>query len=809
MAGASWGANDPYADEAPATAKPPPNTPAAPATATPATAPAAAQAAQPAAATVPWGADDQVEGDAPPQSKYLTPKVQTNSLGLNLDDINITNEDLRRVATGIVAGLSDVPEALSRLMQPGRDLTEKVVDSYPTSDYDIFEGRWITPDEVKQRVQKYRESTRLDASGLLARYGIIDEAPGENATPFERGTYNFGRNVGSSLPAAPIVGILPAIIGAGGATVAGETAHHMGASPEGEALASVAGGAVSTLAMPTAGAGVRTGKAAIRPLSSEGRNLVVGNALNRSSGGRPVTVTRNPIDMPRTMGQATNDPGILALEKSVAKSDPENQGTFLTLKSDQNRAIIAKARELASDQTVEHGNAQVRVALDRALQASNAREGQLWDGIDPHGQVTVSPNLVGEVVGGFEAALPIADRGTIPPWVGNVVRQMNERGRLSLGEVIAFDKRLGREVRAAQGQERYILGDLQRQVRNALGSEDLFSQINDPQALGRWQEARAFTANQKTIFDNNPFVSRAIADARGGAPAVQESQLLAHFVRKNGGSAEAIDSLINSTADEAGNIHPGVRQSVRDYIVDNLLRASNKAELDQAGHPVMNDAKMRDFVRLYEQPMRRVFRSDERALINRLVQAAETMNRTTRAGYKGGSDTYSMFSGSRFVDRILEHTLTNEKGGIVPGASGGAALGWGLGGPVGAGVGAVGGVLTRGAYLRAQAQIETLMRAALTDPDLARALMTKASTKNLEALRPAVRAYFEQLISGVAGAQTQSTQRALPAPVSAGGDKKRVASRENLTAPKSAAERDALRPGERYIDPEGVVRVRQ
>ncbi len=745
--------------------------------------PEPAQTAAPAGPWTKYSADTQDSSTAP-ATQAATGK------GLSID-----SKDAYQFGQGAASGLLTVPDAaldlgLSALFGP--QMTNPVTRNTPWSPRRMIASAAYGISDALGMGDEMRSVLEPDASFALDRKaqerGYVAPRPADSEGERPRFFYNLGRNVGASAPLAPVAGATPILLGAAGATMGGETMHGLFPdSPVAEQIGSAVGGLAAGVGEVAPGATARAAGGFVRPLTQSGREAVVGDVLRRANqGSTTLPVEAAPIpEMPRSLGQATNAPGVLALEKQVAQDGPENQAAFLTLKSNANKTILDRLRSLASGQTLEHANANVRTALDEAYAASNRREAQLWDGIDPNGQVRVPPELVGDTIANYEASLSPADQGAIPAWVKPVVEKLQVRGdQTSLSDVIAFDKRLGRDIRGTtEPQERFWLTGLQRALRDRLGDQDLFAQI-DPKAQARWQEARAFTAQQKEIFQGSPLMRRAMGQS-GAAPAIPESSLLSNFVKQNGGSAEAIDQFLRAAGKDQR-----ATTAARDYLVDLLTNASNKAELDQSGKPMMNDVRMRDVMGKYQQPMRRVFSESELSLMDALAKATEVMNRTTRAGYRGGSDTFSKLSGSRFIDRILEKTLMSENA-----PAGAGVAGYAVGGPLGAGTGYLGAMAGRARYLHAQEQVNALLRQALLNPELAQTLVAKANPKTLEVVSPAVRHFIEQGMQGALPsiAQTVTSAGQHAQPVTAGDNKKRQASAAPAATPAAAPAKPTFR----------------
>jgi hypothetical protein len=156
--------------------------------------------------------------------------------------------------------------------------------------------------------------------------------------------------------------------------------------------------------------------------------------------------------------------------------------------------------------------------------------------------------------------------------------------------------------------------------------------------------------------------------------------------------------------------------------------------------------------------------------LHNVSDAVEMMMRTARGGYPGGSPTFSLLSGDRFIDGILEKLIAKESttSAGAAGGSAGAALGAPLG-VVGMAVGGVGGIAVgigaQSLFANAKAQVMSLLREALLDPKKARALMMNAKPASLTAVPRAMRTQLEPFLSrrtaaaGSAGALTQKEQK--------------------------------------------------
>lgn len=138
-----------------------------------------------------------------------------------------------------------------------------------------------------------------------------------------------------------------------------------------ESIKNVAFGGIAGGVVPAAVAGVRTARAAAEPFYETGRNAIVGRALNRAAGAdAPATANRlreaatpfvgpsqGPI--PRTVmgefvpgsvptvGQASGNAGVAALERAATAGNPEVTNAVSTLMQGQNAARVGVLDEMA------------------------------------------------------------------------------------------------------------------------------------------------------------------------------------------------------------------------------------------------------------------------------------------------------------------------------------------------------------------------------------------------------------------------------------------------------------------------------
>ena len=267
--------------------------------------------------------------------------------------------------------------------------------------------------------------------------------------------------------------------------------------------------------------------------------------------------------------------------------------------------------------------------------------------------------------------------------------------------------------------------------------EKLQAAFPSPEAYQAWEQ-RALAMVEP------PPVAKVQARDLAGNAKIPDSGVADEFIKAGKGGPEALNSYLRKIGND-----PAGLQAARDAFARKFLDEVSSVAPDASGARFVLAGKTTNFIKAYEHVIdSRLFTNDQRALIRAIGKGADMATRTARGGAQGGSDTYSKLAGGRFVDAMI---------GTVPArmltAGAGAASGFVAGGPggavIGAGAGGLGGQkLVDALYAAPREKIVALIEQSLHDPDLAKALMMKATPKAVDMMPKRV----QSALVGVLGA---------------------------------------------------------
>lgn len=194
--------------------------------------------------------------------------------------------------------------------------------------------------------------------------------------------------------------------------------------------------------------------------------------------------------------------------------------------------------------------------------------------------------------------------------------------------------------------------------------------------------------------------------------------------------------------------HKGAWDGFKAAYVDEVLRTIDSTiEQGATGNPTIKQGAVMKFYRENADVTREILGPVGEDTLRGVADAVEMINRTSRGGYPGGSDTATMLTGHRFVDNVIAKYLDTDKGSVGS-IIAGASVGTALGGPiVGGGGGALLGARFHNMFANARAQVQELLHEALLDPAKGRALMMQASTQSLRAMPRTMRQKLKGYVS--------------------------------------------------------------
>lgn len=529
----------------------------------------------------------------------------------------------------------------------------------------------------------------------------------------------------------------------------------LGAAFGGAAPAVIAGG--SKLAAPL-------GKV-IGAFTKDGQEKLAGRVLDEAANGVPLNPETAPIPgMELTTGQATNDPGVLWLERSMQQGNPRSALDVANAGTANNQAILNAARGVGDTSVAADAPEMVASGLQAAKDANKSIVNQTWKdaGIDTMGPVDTAP-LKG-AVSGYVSGLKKAEQGYIPADVKRVVGSFAPSETLDEIQALRSDlsSRATVAARAGNGNEARILGGLADVVAEHADNPTLYhpptpeppaAPYGHPQAevvapaapepinparQAAYQQARAETHNFNQNFTTPQPVRNVLGVDKYGADKVPESATIDQFVKTGKGAPEAFSSFINAMKQAPKAVQKATMDAVRGHFAQKLIDATTNTALDQKGANMFSPAKMQKFVGDYDHVINSsLFTDAQRQLIKDIAHGTNLANRTVMGGPRGGSDTFAKISGGRFIDALLGGGGSTTAKLAAAGLAGVAGLH--VGGPLGAIAGAAeGSHLTNKLLEIPKAKVMALLQDAMRDPKLARELQMKATAININYVSPRI-----------------------------------------------------------------------
>ncbi len=190
----------------------------------------------------------------------------------------------------------------------------------------------------------------------------------------------------------------------------------------------------------------------------------------------------------------------------------------------------------------------------------------------------------------------------------------------------------------------------------------------------------------------------------------------------------------------------GTRAALLDWILD---KASTRGA-DLRGDALLNSGALDDTVRTNQSAIMRILSPAQQSMLAR-VQAAARMNASLGRAKLGGSPTYSLLAGDKYLDLLVGKLGARAlrlagKGGPAIGGVAGSMMGGPVGGGIGAAVGeGLGGDIGKSLYSASRDQIMALVKRGIQNPEFGKQLMMKAANSNAKFAGPRFRAYMTAL----------------------------------------------------------------
>jgi hypothetical protein len=490
---------------------------------------------------------------------------------------------------------------------------------------------------------------------------------------------------------------------------------------------------------------------AVAPWTKDLDNFIsetAGRVLNETAGPAGAKFETAPLPgMRPTTGQATDNPGLKFLERSVEQSGPAQATAAAEARTANNQAMHDAIREVGDVEA--DASKSMAEAIEKAARAAKTSTRAAWKAAGVDETTGVSGTQLGEHVGDFVNGLSIAKRKDIPADVLDTVRQLADQGTTNLGEVQDLRSSVLGLLRAA------ARGGNESQAGTLGGLADTISDFVDnipmpAEAQKAYETARAATKYMKEQFTQPKGVRNTLGTDRFGEDRVPVSAVADTFIRSGKGSPEALDAYLNAvdsqlkTAARPGQtaaervaavneaklaVEEGY-QAARDAFAQRFLAKVSTTDRDQIGGAIVSAAQVTKFLAAHDHVVQsRLFDDAQRDLIRRIAQAADMSQRVARAGAKGGSDTYGKLSANTFLDVLIGNGASK----LLPAV--GTLAGHSVGGPVGAAAGFAaslkgGEKMTEALYGATRDKVIALVHEAIADPALAKTLMMQATKQN-------------------------------------------------------------------------------
>ena len=487
-------------------------------------------------------------------------------------------------------------------------------------------------------------------------------------------------------------------------------------------------------------------------------------------GGTDLQPEAAPLEgMRLTLGQATGNPNIIALEKGTFAGG-EGGGVYDRLRAINNRTLVNAIKELGTEvdpnpATMMQQSTRIGDALASARNVAKNQERMIWEAVDPDGLATIPKSRIMQELGAAQKELYAAGRENMIP--GDVVDRlkgledhvplMRYHGiASSIAQKTADLDRSGDSVGA------YALGVLSNRLRNLQYSDapEIAEGGDTEGILDRLEKARLFTKQRAQVFDTNPLAPLFRVDSTGAARV--EPEMVGNRL---------MSPTHPSGLDQARQALGGNVQDLKNYYLSQLLASGSTPQEDPWGNKMVSYAKLSNFLNRSRPLADRLFTDpDEQAALDRIMKGAKLNDRVQNYIGTGGSPTAMNLESKLMRDQIAGHVYhpTAWEEGI-----GGALVGNLAEGSKGTLPGYVAGrglAASQRWYERALMPIrEDILLHALSDPDYGQALIDKGTKALAEPAHPFVRALVNPLgastpLRALGGASGNALLRALAIP---------------------------------------------
>lgn len=551
--------------------------------------------------------------------------------------------------------------------------------------------------------------------------------------------------------------------GAGAAAgEAGADAAVGGDSPAARMVGGTLGGFAAGVPVGMLPAALRMGRdLLIRPFTSGGQDVIAGDTLLKAAGGQvPTLPSDTPLGLDYSLGQRTNNPGLIQFERSLEANAPSDvRGQFETDRSFNNQEVHKAMGEVGTAGDPAELSQQLAGTLDTAHQ--QARQ-DITDAYKAIPDATVPTQPLKDSFTDFVDGLTKVRRKFVPTDYEDILMGFDRNEPMR--EVMDLRSSLLSDERTARSNKDWNRASVLRDLDNALFQripEGGIPGVTTPNqaATLAYQNANQLNADFNATFNAGPM--RKIFEGRGYDASVPDSAVAQKLLGAGQGQTERVAQFV-----KAAGMDPDAMQNARDWFSTQLANKVAGARQDAAGDAEILGNVMRKFVQdnqpLINSP---IFSQRQRALISEIVDAVTMGERTARAGARGGSDTAINLAGGRYLDKVVGSwfaPILEKAGGAIGAGLGGAVTGGSTAGAIagyGAGEAAAKAITQNN---KVAAQIQNLLYDATRNPNNAIRLMQKASRANdpfvgnivqryTKYVPPAGQVSVRSLVPGVAG----------------------------------------------------------
>lgn len=528
---------------------------------------------------------------------------------------------------------------------------------------------------------------------------------------FQQATTGAGMGAAGGGPGAFLGGV---------GAAADQTAKELGL-PE---WAQAAAGIVTPLLLH---GGVSGTRALLRPTTRAGQMGTAQKILDEAAINKDAPIGQPPVaGAPSTLGQATNDPGLLALEKGRFASSPQMAGKFTEIKQGANEATtnslqgaVTMPNRGGAVQQMQDASTGMHQAVSDSLAQFKGAVDRMWGRVDPNNQTALDTGPLKQAVDSYVGGLSKVRQGFVPSDVHQMIQSLAPQ--VPLRELQDLRSAVTTQARSLRDSGKYNEANAVQGMAGTVGQHvDNLTMPNV--ALSQdYADARSASRNFHETYDADP-----IQRGLNGDP----SKAGAQFMR----TPEGFDAYYKATGGA-----PQAMQHARDYFSGGLAKA---AESTGAENQTLLASPFNRYLRDNQFLIndRRLFTTDQAQVIQRAADQLDYTLRTQRAGMAGTSPTYQLLSTEKFAEGLVGKKGAAvakfiNKGKTIAGGVAGHHFGGGAGMVIGAALGHASGV----PYEAAASKVLGIVDRAVSDPQFASELRRYRDNPSPKTMTPSIK----------------------------------------------------------------------